>query len=117
MSPTLQHSHGRKDRRSGHRFPIEAELYYLLVNNKVIKSSGHGTSVNISSNGILFESSQSIRLGLEIELSIAWPARIDGVVHLQLHASGRTVRKQDNCTGVHVLRYEFRTGAIREPKL
>ena len=33
---------------------------------------------------------------------------------MQLRASGQTVREQDDCTGVRILHYEFRTGGIRE---
>jgi hypothetical protein len=59
----------------------------------------------------------SVPPGQQIELSIAWPARIDGTVRMQLRASGRTVREQENCTGVRILHYEFRTGGIREPNV
>jgi len=101
-------------KNEGHRFPIEADLCYLLLNGKTIVAAGHGRSLNISSSGVLFESMHSLRPGQQIELSIAWPARIDGIVRMQLRASGQTVREQDNCTGVRILHYEFRTGGIRE---
>jgi hypothetical protein len=58
----------------------------------------------------------SVRPGQQIELSIARPARIDGIVRMQLQASGRTVREQDDCTSVRIGHYEFRTGGIREAK-
>lgn len=114
MSPTVRENRAPKDRRLGHRFPIEAELCYLLLNGKTIVAAGHGRTVNVSSSGVLFQSMHAVRPGEQIELSIAWPARIDGVVRMQLRASGRTVREQDNCTGVRILHYEFRTGGIRE---
>jgi hypothetical protein len=105
---------GRKDRRLSCRFPIEAEVRYLLLQGKAIQETGRGRTVNISSSGILFESAHSIPPGIPIELSIAWPARIDGIVRMRLRASGRTVRNQDNCTAVKIRRYEFRTAGIRE---
>ncbi len=115
MSPMVQWAGAPEDRRVGHRFPIEAELCYLLLNGKTIVAAGHGRSVNISSSGVLFESMHSLRPGQQIELSIAWPARIDGIVRMQLRASGRTVRELANQTAVHILHYEFHTGGIREP--
>ena len=114
MCPTVQLGGTPEDRRVGHRFPIEADLCYLLLNGKTIVAAGHGRSLNISSSGVLFESMHSLRPGQQIELSIAWPARIDGIVRMQLRASGQIVREQDNCTGVRILHYEFRTGGIRD---
>jgi hypothetical protein len=46
---------------------------------------------------------------VEIELSIAWPATLNGVTALNLHVIGQTVRVQGNYTGVVIRRYEFRT--------
>jgi hypothetical protein len=117
MCRTVQLVGAPEDRLVGHRFPIEAELCYLLLNGKTIVAAGHGRSLNISSGGILFESMHSVRPGQQIELSIAWPAKIDGIVRMQLRASGRTVREQDNRTAVRILHYEFRTGSIREPNV
>jgi hypothetical protein len=105
MSATVQDDHETRARRSGHRFPIEVELSYLLVNGKTIVSAGQGRTVDISSSGVLFQSAHCVRPGTQIELSIAWPARIDGIARMQLRASGRTVREPGNTIGVQILRY------------
>jgi hypothetical protein len=63
---------------------------------------------------ILFESRHALPPGLDIELSIAWPARIGDVVPLKLCVSGQTVRGQDQCTAVKILRHTFRTRGARE---
>ena len=118
MSSTLQNNHGPEERRSRHRFPVEAELYYLLAKDNAIEGAGQGTTVNISSSGILFRAMPPVRAGMDIELSIAWPTRLDGTARMQLRASGRTVRERDNGTAVHILHYEFKTGgAIPEPSI
>ena len=117
MCPQVQLPGAPEDRRSGHRFPIGAELCYLLLNGKTIVAAGHGRSVNISRSGVLFESMHPVRPGQQIELSVAWPALVDGIVRMQLRASGRTVREQDSRTAVGILHYEFRTGGIREPNV
>ena len=111
----FQHDRGPENRRSRRRFPIEVELYYLHRNGRTIEAAGHGRTVDISSSGILFQATHSVRPGVEMELSLAWPARIDGIVPMQLRVYGQTVREQDNRTAVHIMHYEFRTGCIREP--
>jgi len=103
-----------EDRRLSCRFPIEAEIRYLLLMGNATKETGRGRTVNISSGGILFESAHPIPPGTPIELSVTWPARIDGIVHIQLRVKGRTIRNQDSRTAVHILHYEFRTAGISE---
>jgi len=114
MSPAVQRARGPKERRHSRRFPIEVEVCYLLLKGKAIRRTGRGRTINISSSGILLESMQPIPPGIPIELSITWPARIDGIVHMRLKVSGRTVRNQENRTAVHIRRYEFRTAGIHE---
>jgi len=114
MYPAIEHFLKREDQRSSRRFPIEVDLSYLVLRGEAVDSTGHGRTINISSGGILFESVRSLRPGSHIELSIAWPARIDGIVQMQLQASGRTVRQQDNTTAVQILHHEFRTKGIRQ---
>jgi len=113
MSPIRRENWGPEDRRSAHRFPIKVEVRYVLLKGKNADVAGSGRTINISSSGVLFESPHSIRPGVQIELSVAWPARIDGTVGLQLRASGKTVRQQDNCTGVRILHSEFRTCGLQ----
>jgi hypothetical protein len=117
MSPSVQDDHWLEDRRSGHRYPIHVELFFLVRRGETIEAAGNGKTVNISRSGILFQSMHSVLPGAQIEVSIAWPIRIDGIAHMQLRVSGRTVRTQDNCTGIHILRYEFRTGRIHVPSV
>jgi PilZ domain len=112
MSSSREHRSSDK-RRLHHRYPIKLKLEYRLLCRGVVVKTGQTSTVNISSSGVLFESDDSIRLGMEIELSIAWPARLNNEVGLQLCATGRTVRAQDNCTAVEFLDREFRTRGIR----
>jgi hypothetical protein len=97
------------DQRSNHRYPIEVALEYraVLPNRSVV--TGFGGTINLSSGGVLFQSESSLPAGVAIELMIAWPARFESLAGLNLHAMGKTVRTQDNCTAVVVHRHEFRT--------
>ena len=114
-SPRVQHYHGPEDRRTGHRFPIDVDLAYFLLDEKSMPYAGRGRTVNISSSGVLFQSPHSLRPGTQIELSIDWPARIDLTVRMQLWALGRTVRGEGAMTGVQILHCEFRTAGTRQP--
>ena len=101
----------RPERRAAHRYPIEiAVVYHLLHKGKVLKR-GFGLTRNLSSSGLLMESSSSLSIGSEVEVFLAWPARLDGEVNLNLWIQGRTVRARDNCTAITIERSDFRTRA------
>ena len=101
------------DRRSHSRFPLHLPLQYWFAEGRTVVP-GHGRTVNISSSGILFRSDAGLAAGREIEISIEWPAPLDDAVGLRLRITGRTVRRQDDCTAVILGRYEFRTRRIRD---
>jgi hypothetical protein len=65
--------------------------------------------VNLSSCGVLFEAQDPLPLGKRIELSIAWPARLDENAGLTLRVIGRIVRTEENLVSVAFSHYEFRT--------
>lgn len=100
------------DRRSEHRYPVKVALKYRIVlpNRKVV--TGIGGTVNMSSGGVLVQIADSLPKGIAIELSIAWPARLNHTVALKLHVIGQTVRTLDNCTAVAIHRHEFRTSGM-----
>jgi hypothetical protein len=47
-----------------------------------------------------------------VELSVNWPARLDGVCLLQFVATGRVVRSEAERAAVHIERYEFKTRSM-----
>jgi len=44
-----------------------------------------------------------------VEVSVNWPARLDGICALQFVAMGRVVRADGDRAAVRIERYEFRT--------
>jgi hypothetical protein len=48
-------------------------------------------------------------MGRMVELSVNWPARLDGTCPLQFVATGRVVRAEARRAAVRIERYEFRT--------
>jgi hypothetical protein len=104
---------GMSERRETIRFPLCEEVKYKLVQGKVI-TTGTGKTLNIGSGGVLFTTQQRLPLGRMVELSVNWPARLDGTCPLKFVASGRVIRSEDNRAAVRIERYEFRTRAIRQ---
>jgi hypothetical protein len=71
---------------------------------------GTGLTLNISSNGVLFESSDaSLSPGRRLEISISWPAQLDGKCLLRLVARAHVVRAEQGQVAVQIDQYEFRT--------
>lgn len=97
------------DRRSNQRYPVNAAIDYKIVLRNRMVLTGLGRIVNISSGGVLVDTTNCLPMGVEIELSIAWPASLNGVAALKVHVIGQTVRGQGNCTAVVIRKYEFRT--------
>jgi len=103
------------ERRSSRRFPIEQDVCYRTLDNKVaVPESGTGKTVDISSGGILFGTEQRLRSGKRVEVSVNWPAQLDGGCPLKFVAVGRVVRVEDNRAAVTIEQYEFRTRRTKD---
>ncbi len=100
---------GATDRRGNDRFPIARDLRYKLLSSKGKVEFGVGQTLDISSKGVLFAAETPLTPGKRVEVSISWPAQLDGKCALKLVARGRIKR----CRGTHVAleidKYEFRT--------
>ena len=97
------------NRRSTNRFPLRESIRYRVVQSRAAKVSGCGTTLNIGSSGILFTTEEKLPVGRMVELSVNWPARLDGVCPLQFVATGRVVRSDHQRAAVRIEKYEFRT--------
>jgi hypothetical protein len=82
---------------------------YRVVQSRTAKISGCGNTLNIGSGGILFTTEEKLPIGRMVELSVNWPARLDGVCPLQFVAIGRIVRSEGLRAAVRIERYEFKT--------
>ncbi len=103
------------DRRTAVRFPIEQPVRYRALTSAT-HDAGTGKTLDMSSNGVLFETEAVFRPGCRLELSVAWPAQL-GKTALKLVLEGRVVRSEPGRTAVVVDRYEFRTQGTRAPIL
>ena len=106
---TGAHSGGYPERRGTNRFPVREDVRYRVVQSRAAKISGIGTTLNIGSGGILFTTQDKLPMGRTVEISVNWPARLDGVCPLQFVATGRVIRSDAQRAAVRIERYEFRT--------
>lgn len=106
-------SAGASERRNNDRFPIAQDVQYRVLSSKGGPELGSGKTVNISSTGVLFSSEKPITPGRRLEVSIHWPAHLDGKCGLKLVAQGRVVRCQGKLVAVEIEKYEFRTRGSR----
>src|SRR5689334_8827515 len=80
------------ERRATERFPMEREVKYKVTGRNGAGHAGEGATVNMSSGGVLFTTSDAISPGRKVEVSIAWPAQLNERCALRFVAQGRVVR-------------------------
>jgi hypothetical protein len=97
------------DRRDTSRFPLQEDVKYRLLHSKSSPISGSGQTLNIGSGGILFTTEQLLPVGRTVEISVNWPARLDGTCALKFVAVGRVIRAETNRAAVKIERYQFKT--------
>lgn len=72
-----------------------------------------GESLNISSKGLVFTTTESFAPGQVVEAFIDWPMLLDDCVRLTLFVEGAVVRSTGNRTAMRIDKYEFRTRGAR----
>jgi hypothetical protein len=95
------------DRRSERRYAIAADLQYRVICDCQVIQTGIGRTVNLSKNGILFESDEMLPAGTEMEVSVAWPVRLRDTVALNFCVSGQITWSRAKLHALMILRHEF----------
>ena len=103
---------GLVDRRGNIRFPVQEELKYRVLHSKSTALAGVGHTINMGSSGVLFTTEDRLPVGRQVEISVNWPARLDGTCPLKFVATGRVVRSEATAAAVRIERYEFRTRSV-----
>lgn len=99
------------DRRLTARFPLQQEVRYRLIQSKAMVAKGVGQSLNISSGGVQFTTTERLPVGRMAEIAMDWPARLNGTCAMQFVARGRIMRSDGKTAVIRIQRYEFRTRA------
>ena len=109
----VKHAEGiAGDRRTDRRYDIHLDLRWKLIRRRRILETGTGATIDFSSGGILFETERALPVGLNVELSVAWPVLLHNVAQLQLVVSGRIVRSQGGRAAIQMTAHEFRTVGV-----
>jgi hypothetical protein len=103
---------GLPDRRGAMRFPIREDVRYRIVRSKTEIVNGSGTTLNISSGGILFTTAEKLPVGSTVDLSVNWPVWLDDTCPLQLVVTGHVVRAESQQSAVRIDQYEFKTRGL-----
>ena len=101
-APTVQDPAVRSNRRQ-QRFPISIPVKYIVG-----KVAGEGVTCNVGSDGLLVKTKCVFPQGKLIELSLDWPAMLDGRLPLQLDILGKIRWSNVRGTAVEILRYKYR---------
>jgi hypothetical protein len=99
---------GGTHRRENNRFS-QGGRRYRVFQSKAVQLVGAGKTVDFSSGGVLFVTSEPLPTGRLVEISVTWPARLDGTCRLQFVATGRIVRADATKAAMRIERYEFKT--------
>lgn len=97
------------ERRTDRRYALPLELRWKLIRRRKVLDSGCGRAIDLSSGGILFDAGRHLPPGLNVELSIAWPALLHNVAPMQLAISGKIVRSEGTRIALRMSQHEFRT--------
>lgn len=101
------------------RYAIELDLRIVVREPGGAVAVGTGSTLDLSSGGVLFRSAAPLAVGAHVELWIRWPASLDRARPLTLIAHGIVVRKHDDIYGLNLVRHEFSAchyQEFREPK-
>jgi PilZ domain len=94
------------ERRTCPRYPIKLAVSFLIRTGKFASDAGRGTSVNISSAGMLFRSSKKLTAGDTVTVALEWPPPPDGRP-LMLLMHGHVVWIRDSHVGMRASHYGF----------
>jgi RNase P/RNase MRP subunit p29 len=88
---------------------MDRDVKFRIINRKNGEEAGLGKTIDMSSNGVLIETENTVLPGRRVEIAISWPAQLNGACPLKLVARGRIVRVDGARAAVEIQQYEFRT--------
>lgn len=99
------------DRRSKNRFALRREMRYKLMDGNKVISTGTGSTLDISSGGAAFTTAECLSPGAAIEISVSWPALLNGMCAIRLVGYGQVIRSTAGTAACSITKFEFRTQA------
>jgi PilZ domain len=96
-----------QESRAKKRFRISLPVTYKAVKGK--GEGGNGCTLNMSSAGICFTTQAPLPTGIQVELSLPWPVRLDESIPMKLVIEAVVVRASATDAAARIRSYEFRT--------
>ena len=100
------------ERRDDRRYDMKLELRWKLVRRRKVIDNGTGFTFDLSRGGVRFHAGRDLPVGLNVDLSVAWPARLHNIAPMQLVIQGRVVRSYNGWAAIRMVQHEFRTQGI-----
>lgn len=94
---------GEKSERRQLRFAVSLPVEYVWNGRR-----GTARTRNMGSGGVFIEGSEILAPGAKVDLSIDWPAVLDGRCLLRLAVRGKVLRSSTSGTAIRILKYEYR---------
>jgi hypothetical protein len=113
MTPARRKSVASDERRCQYRYPVGVDVFYKLTRDGTILEQGAGRTVDFSGTGLLFQPDRNLPSGVDLELLIDWPVRIDGETVLHAAIFGKVIRSSAEGTAVTIRRFRFLPGPVR----
>jgi hypothetical protein len=100
------------ERRRRRRFDLDCQLLYRLLDSRRHLPQQPGKMIDMSSKGVLFETSSQLPVGKRVELSISWPAKLNEKCGLKMIGVARVVRSTASRAAVALQKHEFKTQSV-----
>lgn len=97
------------ERRAADRFAMSLDLTCKLLRKRNTPPETVGATIDLSSAGVLFTTTQILMPGNRVELLINWPVPLNDKCNLILVARGRVARVDEGRVAAQIQQYEFRT--------
>lgn len=97
------------ERRRASRFPLNQSVRYrsMLSERDNDTVTGEGMSVNVSSSGVLFTTSEPLKPGTRLELDLDWPAAAQRSRPVQLVMRGTVVWCSEGQAALRIHHHHF----------
>jgi hypothetical protein len=92
-------------------FPIALDMRYQVLGEPQAQLR-EARTLRISSREIIFHTGQTLPVGADLEITIAWPARLGDRVDLQLRMQAHVLHTLSDGITAEIRKYEFRTCGV-----
>jgi hypothetical protein len=105
-------------RNAARRFPVSYGLRYVMTQPAAERTgTGTGETVWMSRQEVAFLAKGSARVGDKVQIYIAWPVLLNGMVPLQLILNAEIVQCSGPLCIAKLTKHEFRTRGIQSSSM